>query len=87
MSPKPDPETAAGWRRTKHLKETLTLVQYLDGSRTLPEAAELAEVPVQTAWRILAVLRYLATENPELVELEVRRQGRIAFHTVRLSLD
>jgi hypothetical protein len=84
MSPKSDPKTAAGWRRTKHLEETLALVQYLDGTRRLPEAAKLAGVHEQTAWRILAVLRYLADKDSSLVSFEERREGRTAFHAVRL---
>lgn len=85
MSPKQDPQTAAGWRRTKHLGEALSLISYLDGKRTVPEAAELAGLVNQTiGYRIMASLRYLATEQPELVELVERREGHKVYHTVKL---
>lgn len=84
MSPKSDPETAATWRRTKHLRETLALARFLDGSRTVPEAAELAGVPTVSAWRVLASLRHLATNEPDLVRLQEKRDARKAYHRVEL---
>lgn len=85
MSPKQDPQTAATWRRTRHLGEALSLISYLDGSRTVPEAAEQAGLPNPTiGWRIMASLRYLATEKPELVNLVEQREGRKVYYTVEL---
>ncbi|MFC1482495.1 hypothetical protein ACFL51_01685 [Myxococcota bacterium] len=61
------------------------MISFLDGTRTVPEAAELAGLINPTiGWRIMASLRYLATEQPELVELVERREGHKVYYTVRL---
>ena len=85
MSPKPDAETAAGWRRTRHLREALSLIRHLSGEHTVPEAADLAGLSNPTAgWRVMASIRNIAAEQPELLELEERREGRTVYYTVRL---
>jgi hypothetical protein len=85
MSPKSSTQTAAGWRRTKHLRETLDLVRCLDGTRTVAEACIEAGIENhQTGWRIVAVLRHLASEEPHLVAHTERREGRRVFHRVEL---
>lgn len=85
VSPKPDAETAAGWRRTRHLREGLALMRYLDGTRTVPDAASMAGLTTPTAgWRVMAAIRNIAAEQPELLVLDERREGRTVYYTVHL---
>lgn len=83
--PGKDARTAASWRRTRHLGEALSLVCALDGSRTVAEAAEQVGLANATlGYRIMASLRYLAMEQPELVKLEEKREGHRVVYTVDL---
>jgi hypothetical protein len=78
--PKASSQTAASWRRTRQLKHTLMLASLLDGTRTVPEAAEELGMTKQTAYRILASLRNLAEECPDFVEHDESKVGRNVLH-------
>lgn len=82
----PPPSKPPGeWRRTRHLADALALARFLDGTRTTPEAARAAGLPNEGgAYRILATLRHLAEERPDLVSVKTRQDGRTVYHRVTL---
>ena len=84
MSPEKSTKTATNWRRTRHLREALALVQHLDGEHTVPEAAALVGTNSTAAWRIMATFRCLAEDQPELVKVEERQEGRRVYYKVML---
>ena len=57
------PHPAWEWRRTRHLRDALALAYYLDGTRTVSEAAELVDISRRTAMRILSALRAIEEEH------------------------
>ena len=76
--PGKDPQTAASWRRTRHLGEEEALA-------ILDKCEEAGLVNPTIGYRIMASLRYLAMEQPELVSLEEQREGHRVIYTVDLQ--
>ena len=77
-----NPERAVPWMRTLHFVQTLALAEALDGTRTVPQAAQAINIGVKTAYRVMAMLRVSAQQFPDMVQIARERRGRHVYYWV-----